>query len=212
MRPLTVWNAYLAAQEAILRQIDWMENSRPALSEIRAAQSYFDRRVRLRDRCALRISAALRELSKVGGLAPERMTAVELTAIAERAEEATPAPWHVRHLDDTNAMSLVAVSTTPDTGRGERWPAFDHGEIVAATLIQEPRYVDIADQRWDENARFIAHARQDVPRLLGEIARLRDALENTTAAAHRSPGEHSEEDWRVCPHPACATARRALDG
>src|SRR5688500_7354192 len=65
VRPLTVWNAYLAAQEAILRHINWMENTRPALIEVRAAQSYFDRRVRLRDRCALRISAALRELSKV---------------------------------------------------------------------------------------------------------------------------------------------------
>src|SRR5260370_41229282 len=27
----------------------------------------------------------------------------------------------VRHLDDSHAMSLVAVSTIADTGRGERW-------------------------------------------------------------------------------------------
>ena len=35
-------------------------------------------------------------------------------------------------------MSLVAVSTVPDTRLGERWPRFDHHEIVAATLIPLP--------------------------------------------------------------------------
>ena len=45
---------------------------------------------------------------------------------------------------------------------------------AAATVIQNPeRYVDIADHRWDENADFIAHAREDIARLLDEIERLR---------------------------------------
>ena len=70
-------------------------------------------------------------------------------------------------------MSLTAVSTTPDTGMGERWPDFDSSEIVAATLVQQPRYLDHADGRWDQNALFIAHARSDVPRLVAEIKRLR---------------------------------------
>ena len=74
-------------------------------------------------------------------------------------------------------MSLVAISTVPDTGAGERWPDFDHRQIVAATLVQHPRYADVADARWDENARFIAHARRDVPRLIAEIRRLRDLLD-----------------------------------
>jgi hypothetical protein len=39
--------------------------------------------------------------------------------------------------------------------------------------VQQPRYVDLADGRWDENARFIAHARSDIPRLVAEIRRLR---------------------------------------
>jgi hypothetical protein len=101
------------------------------------------------------------------------LTDQELDDLDELAQAATPGPWHVRDLDDDDAMSLVAVSTVPDTGRGERWPGFDHHEIIAATLVQQPRYVDVADELWDENAAFIAAARQAVPRLITEIRRLR---------------------------------------
>ncbi|MCX3064240.1 hypothetical protein [Streptomyces beihaiensis] len=104
---------------------------------------------------------------------PEPVTDEELDELDELAQAATPGPWFVRHLDDEHAMNLVAVSTMPDTGLGERWPHFDHRETVAATLVQSPRYVDTADERWDENARFIAAAREAVPRLLAEIRRLR---------------------------------------
>lgn len=108
----------------------------------------------------------------------EPLTDEELAAIEELADAATPGPWFVRHLDDDQAMNLVAISTAPDTGRGERWPDFDHREIVAATLIQHPRYADVADERWDENAQFIANARQDIPRLIAEIKRLRQQLDS----------------------------------
>ncbi|MGY6499852.1 MAG: hypothetical protein ACXIVQ_02995 [Acidimicrobiales bacterium] len=104
---------------------------------------------------------------------------VELDEIEQRASAATSGPWFVRRLDDDNATSLVAVGTTPDTGQGERWPGFDHGEIVAATLVQQPRYVDVSDGLWDENAAFIARAREDVPRLLAEIHRLRSQLDHS---------------------------------
>lgn len=105
------------------------------------------------------------------------LTDDDLNEIERRAAAATPGPWFVRQLDDDHAMSLVAVGTTPDTGQGERWPEFDSRDIVAATLVQQPRYVEVADQLWDENAEFIAHARDDVPRLLTEIRRLRGELE-----------------------------------
>ncbi|MGW2255761.1 hypothetical protein ACWCXH_37280 [Kitasatospora sp. NPDC001660] len=108
---------------------------------------------------------------------PEPLTDEELAEIEELAQAATPGPWHVRELDDDFAMSLVAIGPVPDTGLGERWPAFDHHQIVAATFVQQPRYVDVADERWDENARFIASARQDVPRLIAEIRRLNHLLE-----------------------------------
>ncbi|MFF8371478.1 MULTISPECIES: hypothetical protein [Streptomyces] len=97
----------------------------------------------------------------------------ELGEIEELCSAATPGPWFVRSLDDQSAMGLIAVSTAPDTGKGERWPDFDHGEIVAATLIQQPRYVDSVDELWDENAAFIAMAREALPRLVAEVRRLR---------------------------------------
>lgn len=95
-----------------------------------------------------------------------------LDEIEALCDAATPGPWYPRRLDDDHAMSLVAVSTVPDTGRGERWPDFAESEIVAATLVQEPRYVDVADEKWDENAAFIAMAREAVPALLAEVRRL----------------------------------------
>ncbi|MGY4982887.1 hypothetical protein ACWCYL_38065 [Streptomyces sp. 900105755] len=100
----------------------------------------------------------------------------DLDEIEEMCAVATPGPWFVRDLDDGHAMNLRAVSTVADTGRQERWPGFDHGELIAATLVQEPRYVDCADERWDENAAFIAMAREAVPRLVKEVRRLRRLL------------------------------------
>jgi hypothetical protein len=110
----------------------------------------------------------------------EPLTAQELSQIEARAEKATPGPWYVRFLDDSHAARLVAVSTHPDTDKGERLLP-GHPELneisqtlVAATLVQHPiRYVFIADERWHENASFIANARVDVVRLLNEVKRLR---------------------------------------
>lgn len=105
---------------------------------------------------------------------PDALTDADLVEMEERAEAATPGPWYVRLLDDDHAAGLVAVSTIPDSGRDDGWPDFAAGQMIAATLVQFPnRYIDCSDQRWDENASFIAHARNDVPRLIAEIRRLR---------------------------------------
>jgi hypothetical protein len=109
-------------------------------------------------------------------MSAERMSNEELEGIEELASAATPGPWFVRAVDDDQAMNLVAVSTRPDTGKGERLPDFEPGEVVAATLVQHPRYVDVDDGMWDENAAFIAMAREAIPRLLGEVWRLRSLL------------------------------------
>ena len=106
------------------------------------------------------------------------MDDAELDAIRRRAEAASAGPWFVRYLDDGYAANLVAVASRPGPEHGDdgsfRDGDIDAKDIVAATLVQNPeRYVDIADHRWDENADFIAHAREDVPRLLDEIERLR---------------------------------------
>jgi len=97
----------------------------------------------------------------------------ELSALESLAERATPGPWFVRQLDDSNAMSFIAVGTTPPDDTRPRWPHFDGSSLIAATLVQEPRYVDIADGRWEENARFIASVRSALPRLLAELKRRR---------------------------------------
>ncbi|GIJ77038.1 hypothetical protein [Micromonospora phaseoli] len=112
----------------------------------------------------------------------------ELAEIEELCVAATPGPWFVRLLDDDHAMSLVAVSVVPGDGRGARWPDFDHREIVAATLVQQPRYVDAGDERWDENAAFIAMARDAVPRLVAEVRRLRAQLAGQDAAGGPAAG------------------------
>jgi hypothetical protein len=117
----------------------------------------------------------------------EPHTDTELAQLEELCAAATPGPWFVCQLDDEIAMSLVAVSTVPDTGAGERWPRFDHHEIVAATLIQQPRYVDVADERWDENARLIAAARDAIPRLITEIRQLRQQLDDADSGSPTSP-------------------------
>jgi hypothetical protein len=93
----------------------------------------------------------------------------ELQNLYELAKKATARPWHLRQLDDDHAMSFVAISSSPDTGRGERWPDFNAGEIIAATLVQEPRYVDISDGKWDENAAYIVAAANTLPSLIEEI-------------------------------------------
>ncbi|MFV2110490.1 hypothetical protein [Micromonospora sp. LOL_015] len=104
------------------------------------------------------------------------MNEIDLGEIEEICSAATPGPWYVRNLDDDHAMGLVAVSTNPGDGGAARWPNFDHREIIAATLIQHPRYVDSGDERWDENAAFIAMARDIVPRLVQEVRKLRGEL------------------------------------
>lgn len=102
----------------------------------------------------------------------------ELERIQQTANSATPGPWYVRQLDDRAFMSLIAISSAPDTGRGEPWPEFDAGEIVAITLVQDPRYAAVSDERWEQNAGFIASARDDIPKLIGEIKRLRALLDS----------------------------------
>ncbi|HEX3860760.1 MAG TPA: hypothetical protein VHY35_03635 [Stellaceae bacterium] len=76
----------------------------------------------------------------------------ELDEIRQRCDDATAGPWKsfVEGRDHTSGSSFIM--TGGGNGRG------DDIELAEATT---------ADQD------FIAHARQDIPRLLDEIARLR---------------------------------------
>ena len=91
---------------------------------------------------------------------PEKLTQSELEAIAKRAEVATEGPWkwdvEERGLwnDDQNVACVVSI-------KGETW--FDMHET---------------------DADFIAHAREDIPRLLAEIRRLKTIVNNVREEAY----------------------------
>ena len=95
---------------------------------------------------------------------------------------ATPGPWFIQENEDNHSMNMTAVATnsTPQSFRVSK--NYDAGVVIALTLVQEPQYAAIADERWEENAGFIVHARnsdleQDVDLLLEEVVRLRQELD-----------------------------------
>src|SRR5690606_2755660 len=79
----------------------------------------------------------------------------ELEAIRKRAEAATPGPWDV---------------DIPMDVCGE---CENEYEIVESSVFLAPI---VAELKIGANAEFIAHAREDVPKLLAEIDRLRNEL------------------------------------
>ena len=83
------------------------------------------------------------------------MTDRELEEIRLRCEAAAPGPWvsFVEGRDHSSGSNFIM------TGEGEN--RSDDIELTGAT---------VADQD------FIAHARQDIPKLLNEIARLKASL------------------------------------
>jgi hypothetical protein len=91
---------------------------------------------------------------------------VELEEIRQRCDSATPGPWKsfIEGRDHTSGSSFIM------TGHGKN--RGNDIELYGATA---------ADQD------FIAHARQDIPRLLDEIARLERSLGLARAARHVRP-------------------------
>lgn len=109
-----------------------------------------------------------------------------LRKIEERVSKASPGPWYMHNPDDDYCANVYLVATTPE----EPDPWWDGeeeaGKVVAITLLSCPKRVAcVADERWEENAEFIAHAREDVPWLLTilrereeENRRLRERVEH----------------------------------
>lgn len=91
------------------------------------------------------------------GLSP-----AELEAIRQRCEAARPGPWEsfIEGRDHTSGSSFIRVGE--GSSRGEDI------ELTGAT---------------DADQDFIAHARQDVVGLLGEVARLRTLLDELAGPA-----------------------------
>ena len=88
------------------------------------------------------------------------MAGINLSELAELEKKATAAPWFVGGFDDEHCMSAITIEAYVDPTRRAG------SEVIAATLIQQPRYVDPSDQRWSENAEFISEMRNAFPELL----------------------------------------------
>ncbi|EMT54779.1 hypothetical protein I532_04205 [Brevibacillus borstelensis AK1] len=106
----------------------------------------------------------------------KHLTPEEIAATRERAEKATPGPWRV----------------VPDNIGG--FPIFDVQDRLDRSLIHTV-----------EDAEFIAHAREDIPKLLAEVERLRTAL--AEMATYEAPYGLEAEGYEVLR----IMARQALD-
>lgn len=93
------------------------------------------------------------------------ITQEEIEAIRERAKKATEGKWELA-----------------DTTDGA-WIVDDDGDIISGTC-----------ERIDD-ATFIAHARQDIPKLLAEIERLRNAISWGVSCSGCS--NQLAEDWEI---------------
>lgn len=80
------------------------------------------------------------------------LTDDELAAIEAREQAATPGPWWV--LEEQDSVSVLIGD------QDDRVCELHHGECLPF-----------------ENANFIAHARQDIPRMVAEIRRMREQLQ-----------------------------------
>lgn len=128
----------------------------------------------------------------------KRLTDEELTAIRERCEKATSGPWE---LEGSAVISEHAESYCWNGASNDVCLLNDGGEYISNTNSES-------------DADFIAHARDDVPRLFAEVERLRKALGNIEAlsfyrglfddspllerairfAAEEVPDDYEEED------------------
>ena len=95
----------------------------------------------------------------------EVMKQSELNGIKARCEAATPGPW--RYYANTIPIGYAK------------------GEDVRADCEPDDRIC--LDSR-PVNAEFIAHAREDIPRLVAEVEKLRAALQKSVDAWSASPG------------------------
>lgn len=80
---------------------------------------------------------------------------VNLDRLTELAAEATPGPWRMWHGDDSYAMNCYAVVSGDGRAEYVNEEGF-YRQVVAITLLQEPRYATNDSKRWDEDAAFIA--------------------------------------------------------
>lgn len=94
-------------------------------------------------------------------LTTEVLTQEQLEAIRKRAEAAFNGPWHLE----------------------ERWSGLT--SVVGRYPFEIDGTFGVADCLRNQDAEFIAHAREDIPALLAEVERLQDVIER----AYKQSGE-----------------------
>ncbi len=104
---------------------------------------------------------------------------MDIEAIRKRAEKATKGPWVRESTDDTDR----------DIALGYDIPGEGYPNLVATCYDDEPEHKSegparpITRRQAQANAKFIAHAREDVPALCDEVERLRAVIFNAIVAA-----------------------------
>lgn len=126
-------------------------------------------------------------------------------AIKARVEKATPGPWEsVPELRPVNEFAHYSIQRTAKEGG---WPSYFvawmcGGRDVAANIWRDldsfERDVLIdkgvrEDRAAKPDAEFIAHAREDIPRLLRAVEVLGEAVEKSAARVFE-PDEFADED------------------
>jgi hypothetical protein len=119
---------------------------------------------------------------------PSAETIEELTRLEAAA---APGPWIATNPDDSSCMNIYCVTTgrEPDDEAGLEEPG-----VICATLLQTPARVgspytpdDDTQNRWYENAMFIAAARNALPALLSDRARMAEQLARLPQTADGVP-------------------------
>ena len=105
------------------------------------------------------------------------MTPEELKEIEDRCNKATPGPWKACHegvCSCSQVWSQSADVPVAEVARGE-WgdPGFPYGEI--------PEKIS------ETNSLFIAHAREDIPKLLSYIKELKSQIPRWIPVEERLP-------------------------
>ncbi len=116
----------------------------------------------------------------MGETSGARLTADDLEAIRDRANAATVGPWEVWDEAEYGEYGGIAYKYLAGV------------QVAPAARVNTAifRYDDEYNGEMLENAQFIAHAREDVPSLLDEIAALTTERDQARAEADAAMGEH----------------------
>lgn len=122
------------------------------------------------------------------------MTEQELAAIEARANAATAGPWHWVDPETDQPLELTALCEAASLRTVEKYPTISVGPLPKF-IVDTQELNEVAD------ALFIANARTDVPALVAEVRRLREA-------AGRVIRSDTDRDQAA----AIVTLRLALEG